>query len=175
MEATRVSIDELLGLEPVRLADEQVLTSLEAVERTRRRLEAQRLALIAQVEQRGLALEQGATSTAGFVRARLGAGPRESARLVRLATDVAAEPAARTALATGEVSAEHAQVIVRTLGGLPASVPSDVRGRAETLLLEWARAFDAEAMSRLARRLRSRIADEWRRVTTSLTPKSART
>jgi hypothetical protein len=80
---------------------------------------------------------------------------------VRLAADVAAEPAARTALATGEVSPEHAQVIVRTLGGLPASVPSDVRGRAEALLLEWAHTFDAEAMSRLARRLQSRIADEW--------------
>src|SRR5512132_769424 len=127
-ESVAGSVDALLALDVHRLGDAQLLEALEDVELARRRVEAQRLAVVAEIEARNLAGEQGATSTAALLRVRTGVGPREAARLVRLAGDVSSPvtagwPRTGEALSEGRVTPEAAQTIGRTLRGLPAQVP----------------------------------------------------
>jgi hypothetical protein len=165
-ESAAGSVDTLLALDMHRLGDAQLLEALDGVELVRRRVEAQRLAVVAEIESRNLAGEQGATSTAALLRVRTGVGRREAARLVRLAGVVssglgAGWPATGVALSEGRVTPEAAQTIGRTLRGLPAQVPDADRADAHALLLQWAEALDAEAFGRVAARLRERLVDAY--------------
>lgn len=160
MDSVAHPIEELLAVQPGRLSDGAVLVALTQAEVLRRRVESLRLALVAEVDARGLPGELGATSAAALVRARLGVGPREANRMVRTASELARHPQVAESLAAGGLTPEAAQVTVAALDRLPGDVDNATRERARELLLEWAGDFDAEALSRLARRLVARITEE---------------
>jgi Domain of unknown function (DUF222)/HNH endonuclease len=119
------------------------------------RVQGQLLAELADVDARGAAgAEQGvpAGSTAGWLRARLHMSAGAAASLVRTARALYRGPLAQTgqALASGAISAAHAQVLAAGTQELPAHVASE----AEPELLAAARRLDPPRLRRLVAHLR---------------------
>jgi len=121
------------------------------------RLDAVRLAVIAEVETRGAAVEAGAPSTTAWLRGALRLAPGAAAAQTRLAvrlTDVALAPTA-AALAQGAISFTHAAVIARTLDSLPDTLDADTLTEAQTALLEHATTMDPTQLRHTAVHLRA--------------------
>ena len=121
------------------------------------RLDAVRLAVIAEVESRGAATETGAPSTTAWLRGALRLAPGAAASQTRLAvrlTDPGLAPTA-AALAGGAISVAHAAVIARTLDSLPVDLPADTVAEAQTALLEHATTMDPTQLRHTAVHLRA--------------------
>src|SRR5689334_11584554 len=87
-------------------------TAIGAVDRVITRLQAVRLSLVAEADRSEVAAESGMTGTGAWLAAHSRREGSEAARDVRLATALDnGLDATRAALAAGEVSTEHAQVI----------------------------------------------------------------
>jgi hypothetical protein len=95
------------------------------LERAIRRLEGAKLALLASADRARVADLSGMSDTAAWLSRQTRSGSAESARAVRLATELApsspAEPSRPTAqaLSSGSVSPDHAAVIVQATSSLP--------------------------------------------------------
>jgi hypothetical protein len=131
------------------LSDPQVLTALQDTERLAARLAGLQCRLIAEADARGAATEQGAASTAAWLRHRLRLDPRDAAARVRLAGDPQLQ-GTREALADGTVSAGQARVI----GGVVRQLPPEDRARGERFLIGQAGLFDPVRLAQLGRHLR---------------------
>src|SRR6478609_8731052 len=79
---------------------------------------------------------------------------------VKLGHDLSAHPLTRDALAAGRIVADQARVIIRAVDDLPDDLDNDLVVEAETHLLEQAQHFDANALTRLGKRLFEVIAPE---------------
>ncbi len=98
------------------------------------RLAAVKLAAVAEADGRNIGVS-GATSTAGWLRARVRMHPGEARRTVALAKAVRSDCAATgVALAAAQVNAEQARVIAQVLGDLPP-VDAAVQVKAEEFLI----------------------------------------
>jgi hypothetical protein len=138
------------------MSDEDIGVALGRLAAVEARLAAVKLALVGQADGRGLGATQ-ATTTAGWLRARLLLHPGEAGRVVRLAGALPAEsPAAAAALAAGVISAEHARVITTVLAGLPP-VDADTRTRAEEFLITQASALDPVQLGQAGRALTEKL------------------
>ena len=128
--------------------------ALVALARAESRLAELRLRVIAAADRSDVAAETAATSTGAW----LAHATRRSRTLamtdVRLALRLETERSrTREALADGSVDTDQARVIVRAVDGLPATVDTAERERAEKHLVHLAGAHDAVTLARLARRL----------------------
>jgi hypothetical protein len=133
----------------------QVAAEFQALRRLADQLDGVCLRHLATVDARGAAgAERGvrAESTAGWLRATLRMSPATAARQVRTARALYRGPLAGTAqaLATGEVSVEHATVLADTTHDLP---PARV-AEAEGVLVDAARRLDPGRLRRLTTHLR---------------------
>ncbi len=116
------------------------------------RLAARELAAVAEADGRNIGAAT-ATSTAGWLRCRVRAHPREAAELVRVAKAVQSDcRPTGAALAAGTVNAGQAQVITRVLAALPR-VEADVRVAAEEFLIGHAAALDPVQLGQAGRAL----------------------
>src|SRR5215204_5127480 len=109
------------------------------------------LRLVGEADAREVLTEQGATSTAAFLRHRLRLSPTEAsscARTARAARSLAPETGA--ACADGQLTGAQATTITRAVELLPVG---PVRAEAERTLLEHAAIYDPVALARLARRI----------------------
>jgi Domain of unknown function (DUF222)/HNH endonuclease len=136
-----------------RLPDAAVLDTLLTLESVTARLAAVRLALVAEVDTRGLAAAAGATGPGMLLRERLRMRPGDAHADVRLSRALTRSPALRDALAAGKVSAEQARSIHRVLRGLPKSTPPTVVAEVTGTLLAEAARFDPTDLARLGRRI----------------------
>ena len=121
---TQAALDVLAGQPLWAVTNPGVLDTLGELTAAAARLDAVRLAVIAQVETRGAAIEAGAPSTTAWLRGALRLAPGAAASQTRLAlrlTDPGLQATAQ-ALADGTISAAHATVIARTLDSLPADL-----------------------------------------------------
>ena len=121
------------------------------------RLDAVRLAVIAEVESRGAALATGAPSTTAWLRGALRMAPGAAAAQCRLAVrlaDPALGPTA-DALAGGTINLAHAAVIARTLDSLPDTLDPGTLGEAQTTLLDHAGSLDPTQLRHTAVHLRA--------------------
>ena len=132
------------------LGDDELLDCLVAHEALAARFAALGVDLAAAADARGVAAEQGASSTLALLAHRLRLHPGEARFRVELARDPGLA-ATRAALGDGRISAAHARVVAQTLAGLPAGQ----RGAAEDFLLQEARNFDPRRLGKLARHLRN--------------------
>lgn len=121
--------------------------------RVARRVEALRLRLVSAADEAGVAAGLGLTGTDAWLAARTRTDRAEAAGTLRLAGALE-EPASVTAAAvsSGEVSTEHARVVVDALAALPASVTPAQRDVVERHLVEQARQVAPTRLRRLARR-----------------------
>jgi hypothetical protein len=145
------------AVDPARLANGAVFGAIAAAETARRELDAALVALVAEVDRRGLAKDAGASSTAAELRSRLLMRPGQAADLVRVAravtvpagvalpvdpgSDGECAPTGK-ALAGAELSFEHARVIVRAVRGLSEAVDATTRRGFEAEAIEQAKVLD---------------------------------
>jgi Domain of unknown function (DUF222)/HNH endonuclease len=158
------------------LSDDDLAAAIVACEVVAARQAAVGLRLVREADARDLGRRLGATSTTGWLRARLRLRPGEAKTRVDLANrlrvgesidgpvDFAANvvgttvggrsmPATAAALAEGAVFADHAAVIARSMVELPGGLSTEQERVAETNLAGWAREHDPVTVGRLARHL----------------------
>ncbi len=167
--ALHTALDSLLDRDWTRSTDDEVLDTWAAVETFRNRLATLDHALIAQVRDRHLDSERGATSTVVFARNLLGislgeakarvsgaeaAGPRTSL-IGELLPPVFEHVAA--AQAGGAISPAAAAIVVRTVDKLPGPVQTS---EVEAELVGYARTLDVDALAKAAQRLLSCYAED---------------
>ncbi|MGN9775488.1 DUF222 domain-containing protein [Micromonospora sp. H33] len=155
--ATRSCMDAAVWAMP----GEQLIDALDVVHRLEQRLVAVKLSLVRELDGRGTAVAQGATSTAVWLRDRLRLTVPAARRLVALAGALDAEPVAlREALADGRIDAEQARVITETTATVRTEASPDAAQQAADLLIDWAGQFDPTALRRLGARILDHVAPE---------------
>jgi hypothetical protein len=113
------------------------------------------LPLVREADRRGLAAALDAGSTAGWVRDLLRVTLSQARQTVDLAKAVVDGDLAATgqALADGQISAEHAQVIARSVADLPDEAQPWVPAAAEQELLGQAGQYDPRVLAKIGRRI----------------------
>jgi Domain of unknown function (DUF222) len=118
------------------------------------RLTAMKLALVAEVEGRALAAEQGASSTAAWLRERFRISPGAATRMVRLSRLV--DTSGGEALSDGVVNAEQLAAIDTAV----TAIPAEHRSAASQYLVEQAVVFGPRELGRLGQRVFEVVAPE---------------
>lgn len=131
------SLTELAVADLTGIPDDDLLTLMDRLESHRRKLATLDHAVIAQLEQRRVAVDQGAHDTATLLARRLRISRRAAQRRVLDTRDLgprvdaAGAPLApifstlAAAQAAGRVSEEHVAVVIATIDRLPAEYQSD--------------------------------------------------
>jgi hypothetical protein len=128
-------------------SDAAVLADCERVFVLEQRMAAVRLALLGELDARGLAREAGATSTVAWLRWRLRLDGGPAASMVRLARALRSTKVTAAALRAGRVSERQAHAITKSMVALPSealessatmSKGDELVARVEILLIEHA-------------------------------------
>jgi hypothetical protein len=126
---------------------------LDQVDRLIRRLQAVRLAVVAEADRGRVADAAGATGTSAWLAQHSRADGAVATRDVKLATALDQGLAAtRAAMAQGQLSAEHVAVIVEATAKLPKDLTTTEREQVEHHLVEVARSQDPRTLRKTARR-----------------------
>ncbi|MEU8010964.1 HNH endonuclease signature motif containing protein [Micromonospora parva] len=150
-----------LGASAWALAEHDLVAALDAAHRLEQRLAAVKLALVRELDGRGSATAQGASSTAVWLRERLHLGVGVARRMVELAATLDAAPAGvRDALAAGSVDVEQVRVIAATVETVHSAAGTEVADKAVGVLVDWAAQFDATQLRRLGTRILDHVAPD---------------
>ncbi|MEU1358967.1 DUF222 domain-containing protein [Micromonospora zamorensis] len=153
------AVDDCAGASLWALSDDDLLACLDATHVLAQRLAAVQLGLVREVDSRGLAVAQGASSTSIWLRERLRLSSRSARQLVQLAAAVDAAPqAVRDALLSGAMTVEQGRVVAETIAALPLEAGPEVADKATQLLVTWADRFDPTILSRLGERVLTHVA-----------------
>nr|WTA69782.1 HNH endonuclease [Micromonospora sp. NBC_00855] len=143
------------------LPEHDLVAALDAAHRLEQRLAAVKLALVRELDGRGTATAQGASSTAVWLRDRLRLGVGAARRLVELAARLDAAPTGvRDALAGGAVDVEQVRVIAGTVETVHTAAGAEAADKAIGVLVDWAAQFDATLLRRLGTRILDHVAPE---------------
>ncbi|MGH8776613.1 MAG: DUF222 domain-containing protein [Jiangellaceae bacterium] len=173
LNAASEGLDEAVSADVWSLSDDDLAATIERCEALAARQAAVGLRLLREADARDLGRRLGASSTTAWVKDRLRLRPGEAKARVDLANrmhsgsadgpvDFAANvagpssrslPATAAALCEGAVSADHAQVIAKTMVGLPGGLSTQQERVAEAHLAGWARQFDPVTVAKLGRHL----------------------
>ena len=146
---------------------EELLRLLASVETRMRRDYAASLELIAELSARDTAVGVGYPNLAVLLRDVLRISPREATRRLSHAAAVTETPAVSAgmvpaplpvvgaALRDGILSADHVDVIAKTLSDLPLHVPDTDRETAEQTLVDAAHSMDARTLTKVGHRIRA--------------------
>jgi hypothetical protein len=137
------------------------VAALDDAHRLEQQLAAVKLAVVRELDGRGTARAQGASSTAVWLRDRLRLTVPAARRLVESAAALdAGAPEVRQALTDGDVSLEHARVIADTVDTVRAAAGAEVASRAVGVLVDWAGQFDPSLLRKLGTRILDHVAPE---------------
>jgi hypothetical protein len=146
-----MSADALLATEWWRATDADLLAAIADAEELHRRAYAATLAIHAEARTRNLTGGYDCTRVAIHDAARISVV--EAARREQHLDLLDRSALTRTAVASGEVGADHLDVIVKTLAKVPTRVDVEDREAAESLLVDHARNLDARGLKRAARHI----------------------
>ncbi|WP_375480724.1 DUF222 domain-containing protein, partial [uncultured Jatrophihabitans sp.] len=166
----RAGVDLLLGASLTTPDSAGLVEALDELEVQRRRLEAVDQRLVAELGERYVAGEFGATGTAALLMQRLRVSPGEAKARVARARDLGPRravsgeqlepllPATSAAVADGAISAAgHGAVITRVLDRVPADLPGEAVAVAEAFLVQAARHQHPQALARTGELLLARL------------------
>ncbi|MDG4782957.1 DUF222 domain-containing protein [Micromonospora sp. WMMD961] len=146
---------------PWALAEPHLIAALDAVHRLDQRLAAVKLALVRELDGRGTATAQGASSTAVWLRERLRLTVPAARRLVDLATTIdTGNPGVRQALADATITLDQARVIAETVDTVQTTAGADAADKAVGVLVDWAGQFDPTLLRKLSTRILDHVAPE---------------
>ncbi|MBM0279083.1 HNH endonuclease signature motif containing protein [Micromonospora tarensis] len=141
--------------------ERDLVAALDATHRLEQRLAAVKLSLVRELDGRGTATAQGASSTAVWLRDRLRLGVGAARRLVELAATLDAAPVGvRDALTGGAVDVEQVRVIAETVETVHATAGTEAADKAVGVLVDWATQFDATLLRKLGTRILDHVAPE---------------
>lgn len=138
---------------------------LTEIDRAMRRLGSLKLQVVASADSDHVANRTGLADTTSWLATRTRTGAAQAAQQVRMANalvpsdDGASRPCA-TALASGLVSADHAQVIVRATEQLPDSLSADQVATVERELVAKAAQLAPDQLRRVARRALAAVEED---------------
>jgi hypothetical protein len=156
--------DLLLSADVWQMPGQIQADALATAERISRRLDGV-LRLLADFHSRDIAGERAGLSTRQFLRARLRISSGEAARQIHATRELVPGtlpsgetvepelPATAAGVASGALSAEHAQIISSAIRRLPTGLDSATRSHAEEILAAHARDLDPADLKAVARRL----------------------
>ncbi|MFF5178255.1 DUF222 domain-containing protein [Micromonospora sp. NPDC000316] len=143
------------------LTEPDLIAALDATHRLEQRLAAVKLALVRELDGRGTAQTQGASSTPVWLRERLRLTVPAARRLVDLAAALdGGAPEIRQALADGAITLEQARVIGDTVATVHAAADAPAAAKAVDVLIGWAGQFDPTLLRRLGTRILDHVAPE---------------
>jgi hypothetical protein len=143
------------------LPADDLIAALDAAHRIEQRLAAVKLALIRELDGRGTATAQGASSTAVWLRERLHLTVPAARRLVDLASTLdTGHPAIRQALADADITLDQAGVITDTVTTVHNTAGAEAADKAVTVLVDWAGQFDPTLLRRLSTRILDHVAPD---------------
>jgi len=143
------------------LSDRELAAELDEVFAAEQRLAARRLALLAEIDARGVAMRDGARHTGVWLGERLRLDAGQTRQWLRLARALSTQlPATAQALADGQIHQDQAQVIERAISHLPDSIDTVVRGQAEQALIGFAGTFAPSPLAALGGRILGHVAPE---------------
>ncbi|MFL6060329.1 MAG: DUF222 domain-containing protein [Marmoricola sp.] len=143
----RVARFDVAGLDQTQQAD-----LLQACTRAEAGLTALRMRVIAAADRTRTPAASGAASAADWAAKISNSDPAHAHRQVGLAHGLERRTRTQRALSSGEISAEHAAVIIRADKDLPAGLGAEERDQVEAALLDKARVVAPAALRRLAGR-----------------------
>ncbi|MEW2141723.1 DUF222 domain-containing protein [Micromonospora vinacea] len=156
-----VAVTDCLDAPTWALPEHDLIAALDAAHRLEQRLAAVTLALVRELDGRGTATAQGASSTAVWLRNRLRLGVGAARRLTELAATLDTAPTAvRDALAAGTVDVEQARVIADTVQTVHTAAGAQAADKAVGVLVDWAAQFDATQLRKLGTRILDHVAPE---------------
>jgi len=159
------AVDVLTELDLTRLDRDELLALLRGLETQRRRLPVVDHALVAELDQRGIAGELAVRDTKTLLRDALRLSPRQAKARYAAAVDLGPRrgltgealppllPAVAAAQADGAISPEHAKVITRVIEQLPPAVEAEHGPAVEERLVAEAARFDPSVLARIGRHL----------------------
>lgn len=161
LAAVDAALDEALSTELWPAGDTGLASAVAVSARLVNRANALLVRLVGEIDDRGLAARQGATSSAAWTRHQLTFTPREARAAVDVATATRTGLGGlRVAFEAGDVSLAQAAVIAAAVDDLPDDVPAETRTRAETTLVGYAARFDALQLTRLGQRILTVVAPD---------------
>ncbi len=156
----RLLAEEAAGPQWWRLTDSAVLAELERLQVELTRLQARRLALLAEAEKREATLRLTGLPTAGWLSDHNTHGARSAREEVRLAIRLTQQPLVAGAMARRTLSIEQAAAITSGVERLPDGLGQEQRRQVEQHLVELGREFGPYALARLANRAVEVVAPE---------------
>ncbi|RQX18641.1 HNH endonuclease [Micromonospora ureilytica] len=143
------------------LPEHDLVAALDAAHRLQQRLAAVTLTLIREIDGRGTARTQGASSTSVWLRERLRLTIPAARRLIELATALdSGIPGVRQALAEGHISLDQARVITDTAATVQATAGTEAADKAIGVLTDWASQFDPTQLRKLGTRILDHVAPD---------------
>ncbi|MBG6065107.1 HNH endonuclease signature motif containing protein [Micromonospora ureilytica] len=143
------------------LPEHDLIAALDAAHRLQQRLAAVTLTLIREIDGRGTARTQGASSTAVWLRERLRLTIPAARRLVDDATALdTGKPGIRQALADGHITLDQARVIADTVTTVQTTAGTEAADKAVSLLTDWAGQFDPTQLRKLGTRILDHVAPD---------------
>lgn len=136
--------------------------ALSAMTQAESQLAAIKLSLLASAERKRHAASVGLANTGQWAARAVNADPVVLQRQVRLSQRLEARTTTQRALASGQLSTEHAAVIVRADEQLPRSVTAAQRAVIEASLVEKAKSMPPTLLRRAARRALAEIETDTR-------------
>lgn len=150
------AVGECLSVALWARSSDELVGYLDAVQVLAQRVAALRLALVREVDARGVPALQGAPGMLAWLRGRLRVSGGEAKRMVALARALDRLPVLAQALACGAVNPDQAQIVAAVVERTPAWVRAD----AEASLVGYAETFAPKELGRLAERILERVAPE---------------
>ncbi|MFG3555914.1 DUF222 domain-containing protein [Micromonospora sp. NPDC047557] len=144
------------------LAEQDLVAALDATHRLAQRLAGLQLALVREIDGRGIARANGASSTTVWLRERLRLTIPAARRLVDLADalDDGRNDGVRRSLADGAISMEQARVITDTVTTVHTAAGTEAADKAVGVLVEWAGQFDPTLLRKLGTRILDHVAPD---------------
>ncbi len=161
VQRMRAALDGVSGVGSWSMSTDELGDYLADLQGLLAQVQAEFLSAVREADRREVAKTVGAANTAAWLSARLRTRPEEASRSVKLARDLDTElSATQQALRAGEISADHAEVIARSVRKLPAEAGLEKRVEAEQLLVKEAGTFDPKDLAGLGREILKRVDPE---------------
>ncbi len=161
----RAGLTCLLDAEWWKFAGQDLLDTARGIEQLAHLMYVVQVGLAGEIDLARLAQTHGQPSTAALLRTTLSIGPGDAKARVRAAAQILPQdaisggeippqlPELGAALAAGEVGAEQASIVVKTMKRIPTDIAPEIRRQAEHTLVGYAGTMDPIHLARTAQKL----------------------